>query len=921
MTKTGRAIGITLVVLAGIFALLVLAFIAAVPPWLEKSLVPDLVAKAGIHDFSWQIRTVGLSKADFGGIRVGGLGDEAATVASVQLDYSLSGLFDRTLDRVRISGVDLRFEVENGKVEFPGIDIEILSGKGEPRSKTRSDETTPPAWQVGQIELENAVVHCRFEGMPFHLPVDLAIRSMDSNFEKAKIECTLLPFGSPIEITMESYERFARATVVCSVRDFPPENALRLLGRPLAMDLDGVLNLDANAEISLRPFGLVSGHIRIESDDFKAYSRSAIFGASIDQKESMSLSASGGGEKWKISLSGLSVLSPAHLELEKFDAEIHMDGNRTESCFGAATVLRSAGDGSYQFEPPIRRKWAGTLKYDKGEKWRLEMENSPGDAEKEARSGKGWHRVRFDGNDLRVLLPPIQIFCDGDVQGNKIAVDLQSSDIGVDAGLVSASLPSLVAKAEFKQPDTNQPRQAQKNALTFSLKLSDTEMHGGSTEVRLDEIRLSGNLPDLSEEPIRVESELKISGGRAKDSLFDASVEGVHFNLPLVWPPEEKAKRGTLKIDGLVLGGRKIGAVSANVGQTGEGGAFEGVFQCPLLPGLAADFKGFALKGRAGLETRVDFGVKNFRIGPDFDLGKLSPAAKGMLIEGSFSLEGEYQHTGSATKTGLQAKVEDLTFSMQEPSVLVQGVSIDFAVPDLFSLRSLPNQKLSFASAAAGNIQASDGVVFFRMDSPDSFSIEKTTFKWCGGNVDTNAAKIAIPLKQLDLTLYCDRLNLARVLKQLGGVKGEGEGAVNGRIPVTYKNGGFAFHDGFLYSTPGEGGVIRLAETDAIMSGIPKGTPQFAQLDLAREALKNYDYQWAKINIGTEKDALHLNLKLDGKPVGTLPFRYDEQFGGFARVEAGSPGSNFQGIRLDVNFTLPLDEVLKYGMGIKGMLE
>ena len=258
MSKTGRAIGISLVVLTGIFALLVLAFVAALPPWLEKSLVPDLVAKTGIRGFSWQVRTVGLSKADFGGIKIGGLGNEAVAVASVQLDYSISGLFDRTLERLRISGVDLRLQVENGKIEFPGIDIEKLSGTETPRSEARPGKAASPAWRLERIELENAVVHGRFEGRSFHLPVDRAVLSMGPNFEKAKIDCTLLPFGSPVEITMEFFERFKRATVACSARDLPPENALRLLGRPLEMDLDGALNIDANAEFSLRPFGLIA---------------------------------------------------------------------------------------------------------------------------------------------------------------------------------------------------------------------------------------------------------------------------------------------------------------------------------------------------------------------------------------------------------------------------------------------------------------------------------------------------------------------------------------------------------------------------------------------------------------------------------------------------------------------------------------
>jgi hypothetical protein len=62
----------------------------------------------------------------------------------------------------------------------------------------------------------------------------------------------------------------------------------------------------------------------------------------------------------------------------------------------------------------------------------------------------------------------------------------------------------------------------------------------------------------------------------------------------------------------------------------------------------------------------------------------------------------------------------------------------------------------------------------------------------------------------------------------------------------------------------------------------------------------------------TQNDHLLLKLQFDGKPARPLPFRYKKEFGGFVRVEADSPGSKFQGIRLDINFTLPLDRILQY---------
>jgi hypothetical protein len=83
-------------------------------------------------------------------------------------------------------------------------------------------------------------------------------------------------------------------------------------------------------------------------------------------------------------------------------------------------------------------------------------------------------------------------------------------------------------------------------------------------------------------------------------------------------------------------------------------------------------------------------------------------------------------------------------------------------------------------------------------------------------------------------------------------------------------------------------------------------------MELAREALKDYDYSWAKLNINSEGEELLLQMQMDGKPARTLPFVYRKDIGGFMKVEADAKGSKFQGIRLDVNFRLPLDKLMQY---------
>ena len=227
-------------------------------------------------------------------------------------------------------------------------------------------------------------------------------------------------------------------------------------------------------------------------------------------------------------------------------------------------------------------------------------------------------------------------------------------------------------------------------------------------------------------------------------------------------------------------------------------------------------------------------------------------------------------------------------------------------------MRSAPKQEFHFEKARFGGLNITDGNIEFQIESATSFFIERGCFGWCDGNVYTQAMRISPGINDYNLTLFCDRLKLAMILEQFGTVNAKGNGTVNGRLPVIINNGKIRFNDGFLFSTPGQGGAIRLTGTEILTAGIPADTPQYAQIELAIEALKDYDYDWAKLNLRTEGENLLLRLQFDGKPARPLPFVYNKDIGGFAKVEAGGKGSVFQGINLDVNFKVPLDKILKY---------
>lgn len=223
---------------------------------------------------------------------------------------------------------------------------------------------------------------------------------------------------------------------------------------------------------------------------------------------------------------------------------------------------------------------------------------------------------------------------------------------------------------------------------------------------------------------------------------------------------------------------------------------------------------------------------------------------------------------------------------------------------------------LKFKRFAWGDIEMNEGEVEFQIESFSSFFLKKSSFSWCGGHVYTHGLRIKSGRREFDIICYCDRLKLATILKQFKAASADGEGSVNGRIPISYKDAKIKVHDGFLYSTPGEKGTISF-RTDTLVSGA-SGVQQSIQMQIAREALKNFTYDWAKLSLLSQGDDLMIRMQMDGRPADLLPFGFSKAKG---LVKIEEPRAHFQGIRFDINFKLPLDKMLYYGAGMSELLQ
>lgn len=551
---------------------------------------------------------------------------------------------------------------------------------------------------------------------------------------------------------------------------------------------------------------------------------------------------------------------------------------------------------------PLHATLAGH--YDRDGNWQLAI-NSQDDKKAAAKTA----RFRFDPYEVSSKIPLIHLSGQTGKDRLTAAYSLILADARVDSGQDTIQVPKAVLKgtADLSGGD-NGPATGK-----FDIQAPGTSLASAAGKITFREVSLSGKLDSATRGAAGFNGLLRFGGGRLVPADVALRIGTISGNIPLMWPPARHPKKGRFAIASVHYKNLNLGRIEGKIQQTAAGFDMQGRHLSELLPHTSVSFEGSSRIFNTRRPTAdFLFNLLHPAGTADIELAKFHPAAQGIKVNGKFQVSGKLRMEEARLFGSLQSQVVNGQVAVPQNKLAIEGINLSVSMPALPEVRSAPGQQLRFASFSLGDLTAENGTIDFQIESLGSLLIEKALFEWSGGKVDTQAMRISQGIEDYHLIFYCDRLNLARVLEQFGAAAAEGGGSVSGRIPIRYTPGKLSFDDGFLFSTPGAGGKIHLTGTEILTAGIPPDTPQFAQMELAREALKDYDYSWAKLRLNSEGENLLLQMQMDGKPAKTLPFVYSKDIGGFIRVEAESEGSRFQGIRLDVNFRLPLNKLLQY---------
>ena len=914
LRKIAYAAGILFVLITFIFVLVIASYFY-LPTYLETKIIPDLTKTAGISEFDIDIRRVGFFGAELAEFRIGSQDHPALEIQSVQIDYSPLQLYrEKLVARTVLSGIKIFAEFHEGQFRLRNMDLAAIMSSYPSAEKSDSHVAgSPPLISLGRLDVRNAVCVVEMEQQQYRIPFEIDLIPRDAVFSALDVAARLYLRGHEFKGTAEIDLKRESSVIQFKVADLDFGRYSDLIRLVPELEVSGKISIEGRANLQLSPIQLQSIEAKCNLiNGSLVYDKLLLKNTRSAKDEQVPFTlnvASSNGRQWDIMGSSLSVLAPVPLLLNEFHATV----------IPAENAVKSSGEIKAALVPSTNfKKHASALKIlepfafwcnfaaetRSDGKWQVNFNHSP-ENKKSQKPGK----LQYQDFHFRSHAPALNITAEGDRHHGNAVFAVSVPEVQILSGSTTARIPKATLKGTARY---RQGLQEYRGA-DFTLAIPNTRVAMDANLLKVNRATISGNVKQSEKGDLLLEGSLRLADGSLHLPGQEIKTTGMRVEFPLQWPPPSAGKPGKFAVDSIQSHEWVLGSVRGKLNQTTSGFTFKGMHASKLFPQINVKFDGnTVLIPSDDFAVDLEFRAAGRESEIGIDLGKLAPAAAGMTVTGKFEAGGGIRYSASGLKGKVRTNLTDAKFKMEEQKIAINGIQMNMLIPNLAEIRSAPRQIISFTNATIGALGMGEGRIEFQLESPRSLFIEKSNFKWCGGNVDVPAIRIVPGVDDYSLTFYCDRLNLAQVLEQFGAAAAEGSGAVSGKIPLRYKNGKLSFDDGFLFSTPGEGGKIVLKGTEMLTAGIPAGTPQFNQMELAREALKDYDYSWAKLNLTTEGEDFLLRLQFDGKPANVLPFVYKKEIGGFVKVEAGGQGSRFQGIRLDVNFRMPLNKLMQY---------
>ncbi len=870
------------------------------PGYVQGRLIPRLSAEFGLRPADIQVRRIGLWGSDLGPIRL--LADDAQVIgiAAVQIDYTPLSLLRGEIKGLSIGGLGIRIKVSSDGTSIAGVRIPTTSATSE-NGVADLDLSSLLPIELGRLDIVQSFLILELQDRRYRIPFDLELETgaLGSGRLKGRMDAEII--GNPLTFIGSVDQRTDLALLELKAAGFRLDGLGTFLPGPQPVQLTGLMDIDGTASFGLRDFDLrglaLNGRL---NDTYLNTPHGSLYPATGPDGRFQTTVLSIAGErltelKWRFS--PFQISGPAKVFVEGLSGTFTRSQDRwaIDGSMKSLVPAQLLAD-RYRIPEPVPLNWQMSARHNEIEK-QTEFEVT--------RHGGG--PLAVSAGDQKLTLRNLAVRFSGILKNEMLDArgDISAKGVHVSTPDGKLRLSELRAAGTIGYP-------LAENDVPASVK-GKAEMPGidaklGSASARLPKVTLHLNGRRFPQKHWDWDGRLTLANGRITDPSHKARVRNLSVELPLKWPAVKTVPPGRVSASTIQWSGRDVGGIKGTLRQENLGLTMALTHASKLFPGMRVLINGGI--DRTGSAT-IDVKVPRHLLVEAIDLGRFQPTAAGMMLSGQIEAVANVVLEKGRLTGDARFQFDQGRLHQPSQNLLLEGVDMQFHIDDMNEIQSAPQQKLTVEQLSLGSLKAQNLSVDFQLEHPNTLFVEKAQLEWSEGKINTAAIRIVPGVDEYDVILFCDRLNLAMVLEQLGAAQAKGDGSVNGRIPIHWANGRLSFDNGFLFSSPGQTGSIQLTGTEVLLSGLPPGTPQHAQLDIATEALKDYTYKWAKLMVQTEDDILLLKLQFDGKPNRLLPFAYDQQLAQFKRV-AGEGQADFKGISIDLNLRSPLNEILNY---------
>ncbi|MFA6100873.1 MAG: YdbH domain-containing protein [Victivallaceae bacterium] len=844
------------------------------PSYLGGILLPRLAALAGIKGINAEVRELGLTGATFDKVKLELGGSRVIAADSIRVEYQLPfwpvqhGI---KLKALEISGARVKIVKDGGVWRIPGIYPELFEKKAAVQKKPQAPSADADTLDLKYVALSRCILLIEIDKVRTEIPFTIRMKNPGGPEKKITGSCKVQCAGDVFRGQGEWYRHSGRFEFKFN-SSVNLESYLFVLPRAEGITGKAAFTGEVFGEIDSAGLQQLTGTVKFSRLQAGA-SGWMLTNPAKDSPSILRVKQNDGNIEY--SLSNLALTGPVTLLLDKISGKASLTAEAISVKGDIASRIDAANKQVLQFKTSLPLTHQYELNWNRLKQrghWNYSAapELPPGVEMAEAGIGTGMLRFKT-----------LKIGGSGDINCNP---DAGEDDLNMNLEIAAAPA------AEFETAGAGKGAKPLKVVVDaphagISAGKSKGQWHGG--------VNLAAAGISLAE--------LQFKTGRLKVEL-----PLLHLAAP--------GEAGRIQLQQISLRGNPLLDIDLAVKDIESGLLVEGRLNPLILPGADWNCR-VVLQLKPAFAGRFELNFGPYDLSQPLLPGKYLAQLEDTSFSGNIAGSAEYRF-GPAGSSGMASlHVAKGVFKSTPLNLTAEGIEAILVLPGLPELRTPPLQVLSCKSLQIGTVNMGNLKAEYQIEPGSAFLLENFSANWCGGRIYTQAMRITPGQRNLKAVVYCDGLILSQLLAEMGIAQAAGAGSIQGRMPVSIGEQGIVLEPGYLYSEPGDSHNLRVKGMDKMLEGLPPDSVQFSQMDIAAEALKNFDYEWVKINFANVGEALRLEMQLNGRPAEPLPFKYDGQRGGFVRVNGEK--AIFQGIKLDINTNIPLNQMLKFNNNVK----